>query len=47
MLEDTEAALQDATQLQEEPKKTPLTSIFETTEDPEPPAGKTDPMISG
>ena len=47
MLEDTEAALQVTTPIQEEPKKTQLTSIFETLEDPEPPAGRTDSMVSG
>ena len=47
MLEDTEAALQVTTPIPEEPKKTQLTSIFETLEDPEPPAGRTDSMVSG
>ena len=40
MLEDPEAALQDATPVQAEPKKTTLTSIFETPEDPEPLRGQ-------
>ena len=47
MLEDPEAALQDATPIQEEPKKTQLTSIFETLEDPVTHERTTDSMVSG
>ena len=47
MLEDPEAALPSATPLQEEPKKTQLTSIFEIPEDPVTHERTTDSMVSG